>query len=191
MLELARSAISGVLLSEATADEPALSGQIAADSKRTDHPTCFELRRGAFVTVYVTGKLRGCIGVIEAVEPLRSAIVHCAKGAAFQDSRFPSVRREELGDLKVEISILSELQPILADQVEIGKHGLLVAAEGHRGLLLPQVAVEHRLSREQFLRETCHKAGLPRDAWQRSETQLFGFTCEVFEEEGTAGAANS
>lgn len=150
---------------------------------------CFAMHRGVFVTVHVAGKLRGCIGVIEGREPLGVSIPHCAEGAAFHDPRFSSLRAGELSELQIEISVLSELYAVAAEQVEIGKHGLLVIAADRRGLLLPQVAVEHHLSREQFLEETCRKAGLPRDAWRKPETQLLGFTCEIFHENaGMAGA---
>jgi AmmeMemoRadiSam system protein A len=137
-------------------------------------------RRGVFVTLHVRGRLRGCIGVIEAEEPLGEAVVRCAASAALQDARFSPLRSEELGDLKIEISLLSPLAPISADEVEIGQHGLLVAQGAKRGLLLPQVALEHHLTKEQFLEETCRKAGLVREAWRHPDTKLSGFTCEVF-----------
>src|SRR6266404_1224367 len=81
-----------------------------------------------------------------------------------------------------EISLLSPLQPIAPESIEIGHHGLLVRLHAQGGLLLPQVAIEHRLSRQQFLEETCRKAGLHREAWRDPEARLFGFTCEVFSE---------
>jgi AmmeMemoRadiSam system protein A len=153
-------------------------------------PACFALRRGAFVTVHVYGKLRGCIGLIEGHEPLCQTIVHCAESAAFRDSRFPPLRADELPGLHIEISVLSELFPLTPEQIEIGKHGLLIYSAGRHGLLLPQVAVEHGLSPEQFLAETCRKAGLPREAFRSGEARLFGFTCDVIREE-SAGAAES
>lgn len=152
-------------------------------------PPCFELRRGAFVTVHVREKLRGCIGIIEGHEPLANVISHCAESAAFRDGRFSPLRPDEVDGLRIEISVLSELFPLAANEVRIGTHGLLIRSGRRQGLLLPQVAVEHALSPEQFLRETCQKAGLPPDAWRRSETELFGFTCEVFGEEDRASAA--
>jgi AmmeMemoRadiSam system protein A len=150
--------------------------------------SCFELKRGVFVTIHVYGKLRGCIGVVEGHEPLRDTIVHCASSAALHDSRFPTLRADELGGLQIEISLMSELSLIEPGQIEIGRHGLLISSQHRRGLLLPQVAVEHQLSRDEFLEETCHKAGLPRDAWRGTETQLFGFTCEIFHEDAPAAA---
>jgi AmmeMemoRadiSam system protein A len=145
-------------------------------------PACFGLQRGVFVTVHVAGKLRGCIGVIEPSESLRNTVRHCAESAALRDGRFAPVNELELHDLVIEISVLSELAPLEPEKVEIGKHGLYVANQQHHGLLLPQVALEHRLSREQFLEETCRKAGLPRDAWRRKDMMLYGFTCQVFQE---------
>jgi AmmeMemoRadiSam system protein A len=152
-------------------------------------PACFELRCGAFVTVHVRGKLRGCIGVIEGREPLAQVILHCAESAAFRDARFSPLRPDEVADLRIEISVLSELFPLAANELRIGTHGLFVRSGHRQGLLLPQVAVEHRLSPEAFLAETCHKAGLPHDAWRRSETELFGFTCEIFEEDDAVNLA--
>src|SRR5690242_11852537 len=145
-------------------------------------PDCFTLQRGAFVTIHVHGKLRGCIGVIEGREPLRDTIAHCAESAAFRDSRFSALRPDEMSGLQVEISILSELTPLRPDQVGIGRHGLLIASAHRHVLLLSQVAVEHHLTREEFLQETCQKARLPDDGWKRNDTQLYGFTCEIFQE---------
>jgi AmmeMemoRadiSam system protein A len=142
----------------------------------------FAERRGVFVTLLVRNRLQGCIGVIEAKEPLGEAIVHCAASAALEDPRFAPMKTEQLGELSIEISLLSLLEPIAPESIEIGRHGLLVRLHAQRGLLLPQVAVEHRLTREQFLEETCRKAGLPREAWRDPEACLFGFTCEVFSE---------
>lgn len=140
----------------------------------------FAEKSGLFVTLHARGRLRGCIGIVEAQEPLRDAIPHCAVSAALRDPRFSPVRPEEIEEIRIEISLLSPLEAIRPENVEIGKHGLLISQGAQRGLLLPQVAVEHKLGPEQFLEETCRKAGLPLDAWQRAETQIFGFRCEVF-----------
>ena len=142
----------------------------------------FAQKSGLFVTLHARGRLRGCIGVVEAYEPLSEAVAHCAVSAAQQDPRFSPLRPDELGEIRIEISLLSPLEPIQPENVEIGRHGLLVSQGAQRGLLLPQVAVEHKLGREQFLEETCRKAGLPPDAWREKETQVLGFTCEVFGE---------
>jgi AmmeMemoRadiSam system protein A len=137
---------------------------------------------GVFVTLHVHNRLQGCIGVIEAKEPLGEAIARCAASAALEDPRFAPMKMEQLGELSIEISLLSVMEPIAPESIEIGHHGLFVRLRAQRGLLLPQVAAEHRLTREQFLEETCRKAGLPREAWRDPEARLFGFTCEVFSE---------
>lgn len=142
----------------------------------------FGEQRGVFVTLHVRGRLRGCIGVIESEQPLGENIVKCATGAALRDPRFSPLREEELYELEIEISLLSPPAPIRPEEIEIGRHGLLIVYEAQRGLLLPQVATEHRLNREQFLEETCRKAGLPHHAWSQAEVGIFGFTCEVFSE---------
>jgi AmmeMemoRadiSam system protein A len=139
----------------------------------------FSARCGVFVTLHVRGKLRGCIGVIDGREPLGESIVRCTASAALQDPRFTQMQPEEVTHSEIEVSLLSPIQPILPEQIEVGKHGLVVEQGMRRGLLLPQVAVEHRLDRERFLEETCHKAGLARDAWKNPETAIYGFTCEI------------
>jgi AmmeMemoRadiSam system protein A len=142
----------------------------------------FKQRCGVFVTLHAGKRLRGCIGVIEAREPLGESIARCAASAALEDPRFSPMQPEELRDLEIEVSLLSPLQRIRPEEIEVGKHGLLVEQGHHRGLLLPQVAVEHHLEREQFLRETCYKAGLPTDAWQAAETRIYCFSCEIVTE---------
>jgi AmmeMemoRadiSam system protein A len=143
--------------------------------------------RGVFVTLHARGRLRGCIGVVEAFEPLSESIPRCAANAALRDSRFSPVCVEELPEIEIELSLLSSFEPILSENIEIGKHGLLISQGSKRGLLLPQVAVEHKFSRDRFLEETCRKAGLSANAWQEADTKIFGFTCEVFSEAKSAG----
>jgi AmmeMemoRadiSam system protein A len=142
----------------------------------------FEQRCGVFVTLHTRGRLRGCIGVIEGKDRLGDSIVRCAASAALEDPRFSPMEPEELQDLKLEVSLLSTMQLIRPEEIEIGKHGLLVEQGIRRGLLLPQVAVEHHLEREQFLRETCHKAGLGAEAWRVPDTRIYAFTCEIVRE---------
>lgn len=138
--------------------------------------------RGAFVTLHVRGNLQGCIGVISPRDPLGETIVHCAISAALEDPRFAPLRPDQLPHLAVEVSLLSPMEPIRAEDVIVGTHGLLVERSRNRGLLLPQVATEHHFTPERFLEETCHKAGLPRSAWKEPDTQLFAFTCEILQE---------
>jgi AmmeMemoRadiSam system protein A len=149
----------------------------------------FSVRCGIFVTLHVRGRLQGCIGVTEPSEPLGEAVIRCAVGAAIEDPRFAPLKEAQLEDVSIEISILSPLEPIPPEAIEIGRHGLLVVNHGQRGLLLPKVAIEHRLTCEQFLEETCRKAGLAREAWKDPETRIFGFTCEVFSESMHSGRA--
>jgi len=147
------------------------------------HIEIFQKRCGVFVTLHVRGKLRGCIGVIESNEPLGQEIIKCAAGAALDDPRFHPMQSTDLEDLEIEVSILSPLRRIRPEDIQIGMHGLLVQQAGRRGLLLPQVALEYKLTREDFLAETCHKAGLPRDTWKAHDTLIFSFTCEIVEQE--------
>jgi AmmeMemoRadiSam system protein A len=138
--------------------------------------------RGAFVTLHVGGELRGCIGRVDPDTPLYLAVEQLAVAAATRDPRFDALRIEELPETKVEISILSSLTDGKPEDVEIGKHGIVITRGVRRGLLLPQIAVEHKLDRERFLDETCSKAGLPPGAWRQPDTHLQLFTADVFHE---------
>jgi len=109
------------------------------------------------------------------------AVAETARAAAFDDNRFPPVTEAEAPHLEIELSILSPAKPIRPEEVEVGRHGLLISYHGRRGLLLPQVPVEHQWDRLTFLEQTCRKAGLPLDAWQKGAT-LDAFTAEVFGE---------
>lgn len=140
--------------------------------------------RGAFTTLHLHGKLRGCIGYVIPTHSLYRTVAETAQAAAFEDPRFQPVTAEESPDLKVEISVLSPLQPIRPQEVVIGVHGLIVTMGGRRGLLLPQVPMEWQWDRETFLAQTCLKAGLSPDAWMQG-ADLQGFTAEVFGDEGS------
>lgn len=135
--------------------------------------------RGAFTTIYTNRSLRGCVGYAVPVTSLHCTIIETARGAAFEDTRFSPVTIEEARELKVSLSVLSPLEAIRPEEVEIGKHGLLVSLRGRRGLLLPQVPVEHGWDRITFLEQTCRKAGLPSNAWQ-SGASVEVFTAEIF-----------
>ncbi len=149
----------------------------------TDDPA-FEVSRGAFVTLEKDGRLRGCIGYSEPLYSLQEAVARCAVAAATQDHRFESVRLEELPDISISISALTPLKKLeKTDDLQPGRHGLMIAGKGCRGLLLPQVAEERGWNRETFLKETCRKAGLPKDAWNEEEVEIFVFEAEVFGEE--------
>jgi len=135
--------------------------------------------RGAFTTIYVRGELRGCVGYVSAVHSLYRTVAETARSAAFEDARFPPLCGEDMASLAVSVSILSPTYPIQPEEIIVGKHGLLISQHGRRGLLLPQVPVEHGWDRTTFLEQTCRKAGLPMDAWRMGAT-LEGFTAEVF-----------
>jgi AmmeMemoRadiSam system protein A len=135
--------------------------------------------RGAFTTIYFQGLLRGCVGYVFPVASLFRTVAETARSAAFEDTRFSPVTLEEAPGLEVSLSILSPLKSITPEEVKIGMHGLVVSHAGRRGLLLPQVPIEHQWDRVTFIEQTCRKAGLPLDAWQKGAT-LDAFTAEVF-----------
>lgn len=136
---------------------------------------------GAFVTLTIDGKLRGCIGNIHCQQPLYRTIAEMAQAAAFQDPRFCELTAEEFGRIHVEISILGPVEPLDdVSRIEVGRHGLIVRRGMHSGLLLPQVAREYGWDKETFLAQTCCKAGLPPTAWQQKKTEIFWFEAEVF-----------
>ncbi len=137
--------------------------------------------RGAFTSLYLREELRGCVGYILPTCSVFRAVAETARAAAFDDNRFPPVTQEEAPHLGIELSILSPAQPIRAEEVVIGRHGLLMSWHGRRGLLLPQVPVERVWDRTTFLEQTCRKAGLPLNAWQKGAT-IEAFTAEVFGE---------
>jgi AmmeMemoRadiSam system protein A len=149
--------------------------------------------RGAFASLYLrknvpgvfSGEnrgreaLRGCVGYVLPTCSVYRAVAETARAAAFDDNRFSPVTLEEAPHLEIELSILSPPQPIRAEEIEVGRHGLLVSWQGRRGLLLPQVPVERGWSPTSFLEQTCRKARLPLDAWRKGAT-IEAFTAEVF-----------
>ncbi|MBN2516668.1 MAG: AmmeMemoRadiSam system protein B [Deltaproteobacteria bacterium] len=140
-------------------------------------------KRGAFVTLKKQGMLRGCIGSFEPRGSLCETVEEVAQSAAFSDPRFPSVRAEELKDLTIEISALTPLRKIKnIDEIEVGKHGIYIVRGLYRGVLLPQVATDHKWDKITFLEETCHKAGLPSHAWKDKETDIYIFSADIFGE---------
>jgi len=142
---------------------------------------------GVFVTLKRRGALRGCLGVLQMRGTLAEEVARCARDSATEDPRFPPVAADEIADTSLEISVLGPLElidPVLQDAIEIGRHGLVVEQGHRRGLLLPQVAVEWGWTSEQFLRQTCRKAGLTPDAWEKG-AEVFRFDAEVFGELGS------
>lgn len=153
----------------------------------------FGERRGVFVTLEKNGELRGCIGYPRAVLPLGRAIVDSAINAGTRDPRFPRVRPEELDDITIEVTVLTEPQVIdgdkktLPERVQIGRHGLIVTRGMCSGLLLPQVATEYGFDSVDFLCQTCLKAGLPVDAWLDDDTVVECFEAQIFSETSPNG----
>ena len=173
LLRIAREAIVVHVLQSAVS-----SRQSAVETGALAH-----LRAGVFVTIHHAGQLRGCIGHIEADEPLPRRVARCAVAACSEDPRFAAVGAAELARIHVEVSLLGPMER--ADgppDIEIGLHGLMIEMGRKRGLLLPQVASERRWDAATFLAQTCRKAGLAADSWQRGAT-VWKFEAEVFGED--------
>ena len=140
------------------------------------------VRTSAFVTLTLSGRLRGCIGSLEPLSPLAETLVHCAIAAASRDPRFAPVARAELTQLRFEISALTPPRPLEdTGGIVIGRDGLLVEISGTRGLLLPQVAAQYGWDRETFLDHVCLKAGGAAGDWRRG-ARLWTFQAQVFSE---------
>jgi AmmeMemoRadiSam system protein A len=138
----------------------------------------FKTDGAVFVTIKKNGNLRGCIGNIRPVMPLYQSVIKNAVAASSSDPRFPPIKKEELKDIDIEISILSPLKPVKdVKDIQPGKHGLVIIKDMHSGILLPQVATEYGWDRETFLEQVCMKAGLPRGSWKDAE--LYSFTAEI------------
>lgn len=145
-------------------------------------PEAVAPNRGAFVTLRKATRLRGCIGYVAPLYPLYRTVLECSIAAATQDPRFSPMVLEELPESKIEISVLSPVEPVQnVEEIQVGTHGLAISHKGRRGLLLPQVPVEYGWDRERFLEETCRKAGLPVNAWKQGAA-IERFTAFVFAE---------
>lgn len=143
-----------------------------------------KLNAGAFVTLRKDGNLRGCIGYIITEHPLYKTVCDAAIQAALNDPRFPEVRKSELDEIEIEISVLSPpFKMERYDDIEIGKHGLILDDSGRRALLLPQVPVEYNMNRDQYLSALCEKAGIYKGTWQLKQLNISLFTAIVFSEE--------
>lgn len=145
--------------------------------------------RGAFVTLNRKGDLRGCIGYPEPVKPLAQAVAEVAVSAATQDPRFPPVTLAELDEIQVEVSVLTKPELIeikkpsqYLEKIELGRDGLIIEMGIYRGLLLPQVPVEWNWDIEEFLANTCMKAGLSPDCWLQEGVKIYSFQSQIFEE---------
>lgn len=176
LLELARQTVASYL-----------NGKVPPMPDAASVPEPLKQDGACFVTLQNRGNLRGCIGNVEAIDPLYAAVIRNAIHAC-QDPRFTlePVTAREVPQLHIEISRLTPMKPIKdTHEIIVGRHGLLISLGGRRGLLLPQVAYERGWTREQFLGEVCRKAGLPMDSWKRPEAELHSFEAEVFGESET------
>ena len=160
---------------------------LEARVRRTPAPSAerggeFDRHAGAFVTIYANGELRGCLGRIDTRWPLGRTIAHLGEAVADEDPRFPAVVPAELSAIDVEVSVLTPERDVRRlEEIEVGRHGLIVEQGVRLGLLLPQVATGRNWSAREFVEQTCVKAGLPRDAWERG-ARLLVFEAEVFGE---------
>jgi AmmeMemoRadiSam system protein A len=170
LLKLARETIFSWITDRKKPSLPEASGNLASKS-------------GAFVTLHSGGMLRGCIGNMVSENPIVETIQEMAIAAAVKDPRFPPVGIDELEKIDIEISVLSPLERIGSiEDIEVGKHGIMLTNRWSRGVLLPQVATEQRWDRDTFIEHTCLKAGLSEDAWKDPETIIEIFSAEVFGE---------
>ncbi len=152
----------------------------------------FSEKQGAFVTLNKNRQLRGCIGFPEPIMPLYKAIIEAARAAAFEDPRFPPLKREELNDINIEISVLTKPEEIKVKhpldylkEIKIGRDGLIIRGPFGSGLLLPQVFVEYNADVVTALEMLCEKAGLPKNTWQNPNYKIYKFQAEVFSEDKT------
>lgn len=140
-------------------------------------------RNGCFVTIKKNGQLRGCIGNFQSERPLFKEVAEMAVASASKDPRFYPMKAEDLADFSLEISVLSPLEKIDGiEEIEVGKHGIYLEKGYYRGVLLPQVATEHGWDRLTFLKQTCIKAGLPTNAWQDDDAEIYIFSAQIFSE---------
>lgn len=171
LLKLARQSIHDRLHGVRSATEPQGSPDL-------------EKPCGAFVTLKINGRLRGCIGNIRSTAPLYKTVSEMAVAAATQDPRFPPLESPELDTSHIEISVLSPMIRVENfREIQVGRDGLFIRNGACSGLLLPQVPVEWEWDRNKFLEQTCRKAGLPPKAWKDPDTEIFRFSAEVFGEE--------
>ncbi len=160
-----------------------------------DLPDGFEEKSGVFVTIdtFPARDLRGCIGYPEPFFPLREALVKASQEAT-RDPRFPPLREAELHDIVIEVSLLTPPEEILVRKpreylksIEVGRDGLIARKGVFRGLLLPQVAIDWEWNSEEFISQTCMKAGLRADEWLKGDARIYKFSAEIFGEKTPGG----
>lgn len=150
--------------------------------------------RGVFVTLNKNGGLRGCIGRPLPTQPLMEGVVDSAISAATKDPRFPRMSLEELDNVVIEVSVMTVPEKInvedpknYLEKIKVGKDGLIAECEGRKGLLLPQVPVDQGWDAEEFLSQTCIKAGLPPDTWLEDSFEVKKFSAQIFKETEPGG----
>ncbi|MDD3807486.1 MAG: AmmeMemoRadiSam system protein A [Candidatus Marinimicrobia bacterium] len=143
----------------------------------------YEEKTGIFVTLNKNSNLRGCIGHIVGYLPLKESLFEMAEAAAFSDPRFPPLQKDELKDITLEISILSDLLPVDSmEKIIPGKHGVVLKHGYHQAVFLPQVATEQGWDRDEMLANLSLKAGLHPSAYKEKNTEFYVFTADVFSE---------
>lgn len=171
LLAIARKAVETCVLTGETYIEPREEKALNA-------------RLGCFVCIKQNGELRGCIGNFQSEWPLHREVAEMACAAATKDPRFYPMSREDLENFQIEISVLSPLSKISdPEEIKVGVHGIYLENGFSRGVLLPQVAVEHNWDRTTFLMQTCAKAGLAAHAWESETTDIYIFCAQVFSDE--------
>ncbi|MBN2203000.1 MAG: TIGR00296 family protein [Candidatus Aenigmarchaeota archaeon] len=152
-----------------------------------ERPKEADEKRGVFVTLFKKGELRGCIGFPYPEKTMVENIVDASR-LVCQDPRFEPLRKEELKDIRIEVSILTEPKLIetkpedYEKEIELGKDGLIIRSSMFSGLFLPQVPIEQKWNLEEYLENLCYKAGLHGDAWKDSSSKLYKFQAIVFSE---------
>lgn len=168
LLDIARHAIKSAVLKTEETPEPR-------------EEKALNMRNGCFVTIKQDGDLRGCIGNFQSELPLFREVADMAAASATKDPRFYPLQEMDVETISLEISVLSPLAKIESiDEIVIGKHGIYLEKGYYRGVLLPQVATEHEWDRETFLKQTCLKAGLPTDAWESEDADIYIFSAQIF-----------
>jgi len=180
-----------VLLKAARDSIKAVFGEVEEPLIDFEKYPSLKIKAGAFVTLTIRNELRGCIGYILAETTLFETVCDAARQAAFRDPRFLPLSYPELNQIEIEISVLSIPHRIDSyDEIEIGKHGLILTHSGRRGLLLPQVATENGYNTEAFLCAVCEKAGFEPFLWQKQKLNIDVFTADIFSEEGERKISN-
>ena len=171
MLQIARDSIASIY-----------DDNIITKIEYSNYPILMS-EKGAFVTLTENRALRGCIGYITSDMPLHKTIEDAAKQAAIGDPRFQQLTKKEFGKIEIEISVLSEPSPMESyDDIVVGVHGLILTEQGMRGLLLPQVPIEHNMNKEEYLSSLCEKSGFHANFWRERTLNIEMFTATVFSE---------